>query len=277
MTTGRKNSWLDTVLSTEPIDPPKPKQLHEKIDSPNPQTESPPPRKHQKTTKKPTPVSLDEAFEAAIKAIVPERLEATRKAKAKETSQGITKHVGPKVTTFAQATTTNSSLASKRLPNHSDKPLLQTAIEHLTLDRLHTVLYKALNESPKARSVFEKEILVPPVVDSDKDENVVEVKSRVGIKRPRFEMCRWCKEEFDVTENTEDSCIEIGELVVDDRTRPCHDDMEHELVDTNRRDCPDGFKWTCCREGGYDDGCNTTAHEIDERHDTNSKKHKRYR
>lgn len=208
MTTAKTNPWLDTVLSkTEPSTPSEPKRPPEKSGPsghPRPKSSTP----NQKTEKKPAQDSLDEAFQAAIKAIVPERLEATRRAKARmKLNQGTTQD-DPKVAEFAQVTSTTPAPTTQKLPKQKEKPLLQAAIEHLTLDRLHTVLYKALDESPKARSVFERELLAPlsPDHDDDEEEEAITAKKKSGSKRPRFEVCRWCKEEFDVTNNPEDAC-----------------------------------------------------------------------
>ncbi|CAD0108809.1 unnamed protein product [Aureobasidium uvarum] len=199
--------------------------------------------------------SLDEAFQAAIKAIVPERLEATRRAKAKMGLSQETTKDDPKVAKFTQITSTDPTPpAAPKLPKAKEKPLLQAAIEHITLDRLHTVLYKALNESPKARSVFERELLAPLSPDPEEEQEAIAAKKKPTRKRPRFEMCRWCKEEFDVTDNPDDACNHHNGVL--EQTRP------------------DGFTWDCCQADGDDDGCETTAHEIDEDYD--AKKPKRY-
>ncbi|KAG9524985.1 hypothetical protein KCV07_g1324, partial [Aureobasidium melanogenum] len=189
MTTAKTNPWLDTVLSkTESSTPSEPKRSPEKCGPsghPRPKSSTP----NQKTEKKPAQDSLDEAFQAAIKAIVPERLEATRRAKARmKLNQGTTQD-DPKVAEFAQVTSTTPAPTTQKLPKQKEKPLLQAAIEHLTLDRLHTVLYKALDESPKARSVFERELLAPlsPDHDDDEEEEAITAKKKSGSKRPRFE------------------------------------------------------------------------------------------
>ncbi|KAG9666365.1 hypothetical protein KCU95_g18198, partial [Aureobasidium melanogenum] len=208
MTTAKNNPWLDTVLSkTEPSIPSEPKRSPENngpSDPPRPKSSTP----NQKTGKQPAQDSLDEAFQAAIKAIVPERLEATRRAKARmELVQGTTQD-NLKVADFTQVTSTTPAPTTQKLAKQKEKPLLQAAIEHLTLDRLHTVLYKALDESPKARSVFERELLAPlsPDHDDNEEEDAIAAKKKSARKRPRFEVCRWCKEEFDVTSNPEDAC-----------------------------------------------------------------------
>ncbi|CAD0088701.1 unnamed protein product [Aureobasidium mustum] len=277
MSTAKTNPWLDTVLSkTEPSTPSEPKNSPERnglSDQLRPKSSTP----KIYTEKKPAQDSLDEAFQAAIKAIVPERLEATRRAKARmEVIQGTTQD-NLKVAEFTQVTSTNPAPTTPKLPKQKEKPLLQAAIEHLTFDRLHTVLYKALNESPKARSVFERELLAPLSPDLEDNEETIAAKKKSGRKRPRFEVCRWCKDEFDVTDNPGDACNHhTGELEPDERAWRDYNVAEDGPIDTdeNREIHAEGFTWDCCQADGDDDGCETTAHEIDENY--NPKKPKRY-
>ncbi|KAH0366315.1 hypothetical protein KCU65_g5455, partial [Aureobasidium melanogenum] len=279
MTTSKTNPWLDTVLSkTEPPTPSEPKKSPEKNGPPDylrPKSSTP----NQKIEKKPAQDSLDEAFQAAIKAIVPERLEATRRAKARMDSIQGTTQDNPKVAEFTQMTPTTPAptpSTTQKLSKQKEKPLLKAAIEHLTLDRLHTVLYKALDESPKARSVFERELLAPLSPGNDEDEEeAIAAKKKSGRKRPRFEVCRWCKEEFDVTSNPENACHHhTGELKPVKLTRRDHNIVEDRPTDTNenRENNAEGFVWDCCWAYGDGDGCRTTAHEIDDDHDPNKSK-----
>ncbi|KAK6007937.1 hypothetical protein QM012_004751 [Aureobasidium pullulans] len=276
MTTAKTNPWLDTVLSkTEPSksEPKESPERHGTSDHLRPKSSTPRPQKEKTAAQS----SLDEAFQAAIKAIVPERLEATRRAKAKmEFVQG-TAQDNAKVAEFTQVISTNSAPTTHKVHKQKEKPLLQAAIEHLTLDRLHTVLYKALDESQKARSVFERELLAPMSPDLEDSEEAIAAKKKSGRKRPRFEVCRWCKGEFDVTDNSEDACSHhTGELKPDARVRRDHDVAEDGpfVTDENRDPNAEGLVWDCCWADGDDDGCKTTAHEIDEDYD--SKKPKRY-
>lgn len=284
MMVAKTNPWLDTVLATEPIrpstsiQPPKSDEsskIAETSDHLQLSTSKP---KNAKNTAK---SSLDEAFQAAIKAIVPERLEATRIAQAKvQLSQGANKDT-PKVTSFTQITSGNPTSTARKLlktpkgkpflQTAKEKPLLHTAIERLPLDRLHTVLYKALNESPKARSVFERELLVPSSLDPVDDKNAVAARQNMGRKRLRFEKCRWCKEEFDVTSNPDNACQHhTGELVFNNRTWKHDDELGDGLsnVDEKRENRPSGFTWDCCQADEDDDGCETSAHEIHDDYDT---------
>ena len=274
MRTARTNPWLDTVLATDPTGPSKQKQPSRpkrssqnvrQFDQIRPDLSISKP----KTAKKPAQSSLDEAFQAAIKAIVPERLEATRRAEAQTRLSPGTIKDSPKVTEFTNVTSTNPTIAQK-IPKPEEKSLLQTAIEHLTLDRLHTVLYKALEESPKARSVFEREILVLPSPDPGDDEDAVAAKRKMERKRPRFEICKWCKTEFDITDNPSDACKHhTGELKINERVRQHLDGMEDGPfnMDEMREDYPDDPMWNCCQADVDDEGCKTTAHEIDDDHD----------
>lgn len=284
MKAAKTNPWLDTVLSTESKEPKKPDQLPKSKISPKsakppdhlrPQSSASKP----KTTKKPAESSLDEAFQAAIKAIVPERLEATRRAKAKtELSQGPSKD-SPNVTKFTQVTSTNPTPTTQKLPKAKEKSLLQTAIEHLTVDRLHTVLYKALSESPKARSVFERELLVPPSPDPEDDQDAIAAKQKAGRKRSRFEVCRWCKGEFDVTQNHEDACNHhTGKLELNERARQYYDGSQDGTLPRSekRERYLGGSTWDCCQADSDDHGCKTTAHEADDDNDYDLKRPRRY-
>ncbi|THZ75991.1 hypothetical protein D6C85_02532 [Aureobasidium pullulans] len=289
--TGRSNPWLDTVLSTEPTPPePVPKSRR---DNPYTKTESPvtrppspstskrkpscfasgrtssnqpssssPPRKA-KPKQPPAQTSLDEAFKAAIKAIVPEREAATRKARKAAKGRTLTIQ-SPHITTLTPI--------PHQPPRPKIEPELRTAVDKLTFSRLRTVVYKTLNSSPQARAIFEKEVLTVQPIDSGVDEGMVGMN-----KRPRFEMCRLCKSEFDVTENAENSCVHhSGELEPDERAWQDHDSVENGPIDTaeNKENHPDCFRWDCCSGEGDDDGCETTAHEADEAF--NHKRPKRY-
>jgi hypothetical protein len=284
MMAAKTNPWLDTVLATEPIrlstsiQPPKSDESPKTAEtSDHLQLSTSKPKNAKNTAES----SLDEAFQAAIKAIVPERLEATRIAQAKvQLSQGANKDT-PKVTSFTQITSGNPTSTARKLlktpkgkpflQTAKEKPLLHTAIERLPLDRLHTVLYKALNESPKARSVFERELLVPSSLDPVDDKNAVAARQNMGRKRLRFEKCRWCKEEFDVTSNPDNACQHhTGELVFNNRTWKHDDELGDGLsnVDEKRENRPSGFTWDCCQADEDDDGCETSAHEIHDDYDT---------
>jgi hypothetical protein len=284
MMVAKTNPWLDTVLATEPIrpstsiQPPKSDESSKTAEtSDHLQLSTSKPKNAKNTAES----SLDEAFQAAIKAIVPERLEATRIAQAKvQLSQGANKDT-PKVTSFTQITSGNPTSTARKLlkppkgkpflQTAKEKPLLHTAIERLPLDRLHTVLYKALNESPKARSVFERELLVPSSLDPVDDKNAVAARQNMGRKRLRFEKCRWCKEEFDVTSNPDNACQHhTGELVFNNRTWKHDDELGDGLsnVDEKRENRPSGFTWDCCQADEDDDGCETSAHEIHDDYDT---------
>ncbi|THZ61589.1 hypothetical protein D6C86_04308, partial [Aureobasidium pullulans] len=224
--------------------------------------QSSPPRKA--TPKQPpAQTSLDEAFKAAIKAIVPEREAATRKARKAAKGRTLTIQ-SPHITTLTPI--------PHQPPRPKIEPELRTAVDKLTFSRLRTVVYKTLNSSPQARAIFEKEVLTVQPIDSGVDEGTVGMN-----KRPRFEMCRLCKTEFDVTENAENSCVHhSGELEPDERAWQDHDSVEDGPIDTaeNKENHPDCFRWDCCSGEGDDDGCETTAHEADEAF--NPKRPKRY-
>jgi hypothetical protein len=90
-------------------------------------------------------------------------------------------------------------------------PELNHAINHTTLARLQSLLRRVCDASPEALTLVEQELLAPApaaaVIDLTVDyEAPTNQTDTVGVKRQRYTMCENCKEEFDVTENDEDSC-----------------------------------------------------------------------
>jgi hypothetical protein len=92
-------------------------------------------------------------------------------------------------------------------------PELNYAIDHTDLSRLQNVLRRVCDASLTAQALVEAELLAPSastnVIDLTADEaNRPEhpVTDTSSVKRQRHAMCKNCKEEFDVTENAEDSC-----------------------------------------------------------------------
>jgi hypothetical protein len=92
-------------------------------------------------------------------------------------------------------------------------PELNYAINHTALSRLQNVLRRVCDASPTAQALVEEELLAPSastnVIDLTADETNRPVQPATctsSVKRQRHVMCNNCKEEFDVTENAEDSC-----------------------------------------------------------------------
>ncbi|CAD0096148.1 unnamed protein product, partial [Aureobasidium vineae] len=86
---------------------------------------------------------------------------------------------------------------------------LTHAIDHTTLSRLQCVLKQICDSSPAAATLVEEQLLAPPtaIVDlTDDNTDSAPIESNTGAKRQRYAMCENCKEEFDVTDNDEDSC-----------------------------------------------------------------------
>ncbi|KAK2025464.1 hypothetical protein LX32DRAFT_518611, partial [Colletotrichum zoysiae] len=87
---------------------------------------------------------------------------------------------------------------------------------------------------------------------------------------PKTDACTQCEEEFDPDDNASDACcyhpgdFELDEDLefwdgVDDYDWPA----EHYQRDgeSNRQDCPEGFRWSCCERVGVVEGCETGRHE----------------
>jgi hypothetical protein len=92
-------------------------------------------------------------------------------------------------------------------------PELNYIIDHTALSRFQGVLRRVCDEYPAARALVEEELLAPSastnVIDLTADDNnrsVQPVTNTSSVKRQCHAMCKNCKEEFDVTENAEDSC-----------------------------------------------------------------------
>ncbi|KAL9617583.1 MAG: hypothetical protein Q9160_007653 [Pyrenula sp. 1 TL-2023] len=83
-------------------------------------------------------------------------------------------------------------------------------------------------------------------------------------RRPRYEVCINCNEEFDVTGNEEENCVwHDGEVEPIEDMFPDHDERVHGPYDQDwiRRDFPESFEYTCCEGDLNSDGCNVTRHE----------------
>lgn len=80
---------------------------------------------------------------------------------------------------------------------------LLEAIDDADNDRLRTVL-KAIVADPNCAALVSQHLLADL---KSKVVNLLDPSTiHSGSKRKRYKHCRYCKEEFDVTENEEDSC-----------------------------------------------------------------------
>ncbi|KAI4818572.1 hypothetical protein E4T44_06546 [Aureobasidium sp. EXF-8845] len=155
-------------------------------------------------------------------------------------------------------------------------PELNYAINHTALSRLQNVLRRVCDASPTAQALVEEELLAPSastnVIDLTADEinrPVQPATCTSSVKRQRHAMCNNCKEEFDVTENAEDSCeYHKGTLEIywdddfwADHDEDCHGTIDLDLVD----DCPEGFRWSCCNGPGDEEACTIGPHKLDEK------------
>ncbi|KAK1983908.1 hypothetical protein LZ30DRAFT_587354 [Colletotrichum cereale] len=87
---------------------------------------------------------------------------------------------------------------------------------------------------------------------------------------PKTDVCTQCEKDFDPDNNAPDACcyhpgdfeldedLEFWESVDDYDDGNPHYDRDSDSV---RRDCPDGFRWSCCERVGDVRGCETARHE----------------
>ncbi|KAI4716904.1 hypothetical protein E4T48_06867 [Aureobasidium sp. EXF-10727] len=153
---------------------------------------------------------------------------------------------------------------------------LTYAITHATLSRLQSLVQKLCDTSPTAKALVEEELLTastPPTIDLTTEEpneprqTIQQLVSSETAKRQRYTMCKHCKQEFDVTSNTEDSCqYHEGSLEIDnegdfwaDWDEDCHGSIDSDLAE----EYPEGFKWSCCDGTGEEEGCMIGPHVVD--------------
>ncbi|KAF8220946.1 hypothetical protein L208DRAFT_726606 [Tricholoma matsutake] len=129
---------------------------------------------------------------------------------------------------------------------------LHTAIDTVTEKRLREILRVLADTIPAVEMALVKELVT------------VERETRDVI--PRWETCVCCDEEFEVNTQREDGeCIfHPGELVVHEASFVDWDEDNHGPMDSrsNRRDCPENFRWTCCDNDGTRDGCVHGVHRV---------------
>jgi hypothetical protein len=82
---------------------------------------------------------------------------------------------------------------------------------------------------------------------------------------PRYERCKNCEQDFDVTENFSEACnYHDGVLEVDyeHETWIDWDENAHGHIDERlEKEYPEGFMWECCEEDGKARGCQTGWHQ----------------
>jgi len=176
-------------------------------------------------------------------------------------------------------------------PQPTEQPIdlaLSRAITEATKERLHIVLYAILQQNPEAAATASSLLLV------DDSEAVTDVnggpspRKPVTKKRKRFEHCIQCEEEFDVTDNTDNSCnwhdgthilvssfgclwflcsnSITGDLEVDEDGDfwADHDDEIHGNRYELQEEYPEGYIWSCCnKRGDQEGGCQVGKHSAD--------------
>lgn len=182
--------------------------------------------------------------------------------------------------------------------------LVLDALDAANVDRLRLTLEKICKQSDAALHLVCNELLVR---ESDLEKHNKEINNAyfggskekgsknsvngTSLKRKREEhvgvryaTCMQCEQEFDATENGEESCewhdgivmvssrqqwfssadLLLGELEIDyehdtwdDWDEPCHGIMN---TDENREGYPEGFIWSCCERRGGEDACRVGKH-----------------
>ncbi|CAI7614802.1 unnamed protein product [Penicillium pancosmium] len=174
---------------------------------------------------------------------------------------------------------------------------LQDAITRLSTERLARLCKNLCEENPSARKIFRSRLFVeedrvpgpqlpePEHEDGEDDENEDDeneddeddeddgdsIASEPAFKpgslkraRPRFAVCKNCEREFDVAENTSESCTyhpensQPVEDFFDD-----HDETIHGIIDTDemRKEYPEGFIYECGDHNGEEEPCIKDWHE----------------
>ncbi|KAH8425137.1 uncharacterized protein LDX57_002886 [Aspergillus melleus] len=170
-------------------------------------------------------------------------------------------------------------------PEHDPMDDLNHAIDSTSSDMLRSILVAVCKTDPSVRQTLADLLLVSvhqvPNVPSGipasdygsadeeekqpaKSEKPGDQQQTTGSKRslPRYATCASCGKEFDVTENTKNSCTyhpDGGYPNPDfffDHDEDCHGPMDS---DENRKEFPEAFIYECCKESGIDP-CTTGWH-----------------
>ncbi|KAF4552078.1 Hypothetical protein D9617_11g009250 [Elsinoe fawcettii] len=135
---------------------------------------------------------------------------------------------------------------------------VEEAIRDASDDLLRDVIRFVLH-IPDARAIIEQELLLPvPAAEA--------THITAGQKRKRYETCRYCHEEYDISRNDDEDCeAHTGDLEVDDEggfwddhDEDCHGEIDSEEM---REEYPEGFVWTCCNKKGDEEGGRVGKHE----------------
>ncbi|KAL1382722.1 hypothetical protein HDK64DRAFT_258433 [Phyllosticta capitalensis] len=142
--------------------------------------------------------------------------------------------------------------------------VLTLAIDDADHDRLQKVLKNLCRQSEHAKALIEKELLTSEPADSEEASKDEKKTAPQGKKRPIYSVCEMCREEYDVTKNTDEACTfhdgELGPL--EEFWIDTDEDVWGPIdCDENKLQFPKGFKWDCCRKFADSLGCQTGRHE----------------
>ncbi|KAK2736321.1 hypothetical protein FQN55_001707 [Onygenales sp. PD_40] len=172
-------------------------------------------------------------------------------------------------------------------PTSDTQKKLEIAVGDVSDSRLRTLMIDLCDSFPDAKKWLEKELLtteeeIPRREESESDvdeEESEESQSDVDEEeadttktksadlkrlRPRYVICENCDEEFDVLDNSKESCWyhpEFSEPDYDDffadHDENCHGPID---CDATRKEYPEGFIYPCCDRTGAEDPCEVDWH-----------------
>ncbi|EMD94608.1 hypothetical protein COCC4DRAFT_75017 [Bipolaris maydis ATCC 48331] len=154
---------------------------------------------------------------------------------------------------------------------------LYNVIDSATPERVRALLKHLSTTSPANFAYIQGELMLRPGAlkrarseeqdkeDDDTESDYSDEQTDAPVRRPRFDICEQCGEEYDVLHNEKKSCQwHEGELEVDYEGDfwADHDERCHGTIDTQdmREVYPEGFIWSCCDELGTEPGCKETRH-----------------
>ncbi|KAF2276430.1 uncharacterized protein EI97DRAFT_458365 [Westerdykella ornata] len=151
------------------------------------------------------------------------------------------------------------------------RSLLDEAIECATITRLQRTIREMCDRSDEALQVAREALLVRNEDEQKKEDVAKDLgpsstnkrKRASGEMMKRYEICKQCKQEYDVTKNWPESCVwHRGLLFVDNEHETWVDwpDFMDMYSEETQNEYPEGFIWDCCEKRGTEPGCQKSIH-----------------
>ncbi|KAE9971643.1 hypothetical protein BLS_005826 [Venturia inaequalis] len=148
-------------------------------------------------------------------------------------------------------------------------PVLSEAVNDASKERLRFVLRDILKKFPYTITTAAEHLVaaVPDITKAKAKRSLPDNENEWPFKRrKRYDFCVQCEGEFDVNDNSVESCMwHKGELDIDDDASVWDDweDRRDGIQDSeeSRKEHPEGFSWDCCQrhgDGGF--GCKRGPH-----------------